>query len=155
MDFDYKNIIEHIYNAYEEAIKSGIKANTIIIDKGVAYINNIFAKPMIFGLDVEYAENLKEDFGANFVIREKENELIKENQALKEENIKLRELIKALNRAFGLDCMFQDDESCEFTLNGDNIYLDYDNNVYVMCNVGDYKMIKDFKNIMEGLENEE
>ena len=76
-----KDIIEHINKVREQAIKQYIRANTIIIDKDVAMVNKLwFTLPpdnsivetpiMLFGLKVEYEENLSDKLGVdcNFVI---------------------------------------------------------------------------------------
>ena len=70
-----KNIYEHIRKARIEAQRQFIAANTIIIDKEIAYTNNLFVQdnniigeypPMIFGMKVLYDNNLPNN--ANFVI---------------------------------------------------------------------------------------
>lgn len=77
------NLLEHIKMARKYAIKECINANKIIIDKNLALINaDVFGyfdgvsgsyiqtPKMIMGMSIEYDENLKSDFGCNFVITE-------------------------------------------------------------------------------------
>lgn len=72
-----KDIIDHINKAKLEAIIRNIKANQIIIDRGLAITNHIYftnvdgsmcdCEPMMLGLAVVYQENLAKD-GYNFII---------------------------------------------------------------------------------------
>lgn len=72
-----KDIYEHIRKAETEAIIRNIKANQIIIDKGLAITNNLYIQgideelkeinPMVLGLAIVYQENLAKD-GYNFII---------------------------------------------------------------------------------------
>lgn len=71
------NILDHIYKATIEALKRDIKVNQIIIDKDLAILNNLYIQdidekskkvnPMIFGLAIDYQENLAKD-GYNFIM---------------------------------------------------------------------------------------
>lgn len=66
-----KNILEHIMKAREEAMRRQIEANTIVIDKDIAYQNELYfengiIRPAIFGLKIMYAEHLPNN--ANFSI---------------------------------------------------------------------------------------
>lgn len=69
------NLSEHVYKAYEEARKREIEANTIIIDKGIAFSNGFnyaydnkiqIYPPMVFGLRMKYAQNLPNN--ASFIL---------------------------------------------------------------------------------------
>ena len=72
-----KDIYDHICKAETEAIIRNIKANQIIIDKGLAITNNLYIQgideelkeinPMVLGLAIVYQENLAKD-GYNFII---------------------------------------------------------------------------------------
>lgn len=72
-----KDIYEHIRKAETEAVIRNIKANQIIIDKGLAITNHIYFtnvdgsmcdyNPMVLGLAIVYQENLAKD-GYNFII---------------------------------------------------------------------------------------
>lgn len=72
-----KDIYDHICRAKKEAIIKNIKANQIIIDKGLAITNHIYFtnvdgsmcdyKPMMLGLAIVYQENLAKD-GYNFIM---------------------------------------------------------------------------------------
>lgn len=77
-----KNIIEHILEAREEAIRKGIEANTILINDKVAYCNGLYLKddvssnpvgvcPQIFGLKIEYTSK-KLPLNANFCLFKRE-----------------------------------------------------------------------------------
>ena len=79
----YNDILEHIADGIRYARAKLIKANTIILDKGIAIVNDLYfvenstilhSKPMIMGLEVDYEENLKNDFGCHFIIGTKTNE---------------------------------------------------------------------------------
>ena len=66
-----ENILDHIRKAINESYKQYIKANTIIIDKDLAMTNNLFNSnypAFIFGLKVQYKEDLAKDFGYNFAL---------------------------------------------------------------------------------------
>lgn len=72
-----KNILNHISKSIYESHKRYFKANTIIIDKDLAMTNNLFNPNLpacIFGLKVQYQEDLAKDFGYNFA-------LVKDNSA--------------------------------------------------------------------------
>lgn len=72
-----KDIYDHICKAETEALIRNIKANQIIIDKGLAITNNLYIQgideelkeinPMVLGLAIVYQENLAKD-GYNFII---------------------------------------------------------------------------------------
>lgn len=72
-----KDIYDHICRAKTEAIIKNIKANQIIIDKGLAITNHIYFtnvdgsmcdyNPMVLGLAIVYQENLAKD-GYNFIM---------------------------------------------------------------------------------------
>ena len=72
-----KDIYDHICKAETEAIIRNIKANQIIIDKGLAITNNLYIQgideelkeinPMVLGLAIVYQENLAKD-GYNFIM---------------------------------------------------------------------------------------
>lgn len=77
------NLLEHIKMARKYAIKECINANKIIIDKDLALLNaDVFGyfdglnnqyiqtPKMIMGMSIAYEENLKSDYGCNFVIAE-------------------------------------------------------------------------------------
>ena len=84
-----KNILEHIAQAREQAIKQHIRTNTIIIDKDLAMVNKLWISispnsivrmpPMLMGLKVEYEENLSDKLGVdcNFVMAERKTEIPK------------------------------------------------------------------------------
>ena len=83
MDDIYNNILEHIADGIRYARAKQIKENTIILDKGIAIVNDLYfvensailhSKPMIMGLEVKYQTNLRNDFGCNFIIGTKANE---------------------------------------------------------------------------------
>lgn len=101
-----KNILNQILKAKQEAIKQGIQARTIVIDKDVALFlgllcDNHYFAPCIFGLRVDYANF--NDFEINgekvsFIINDKEIEteleqLRRENQELKQKLERLKELL--------------------------------------------------------------
>ena len=100
-----KNIYEHIRKARVEAQRQFIAANTIIIDREIAYTNNLFVQdnniiseypPMIFGMKVLYDNNLPNN--ANFVITQTPKNKMERIQDLEEElGIDLITLFKAIN----------------------------------------------------------
>ena len=101
-----KNIYEHIRKAKIEAQRQFIAANTIIIDKEIAYTNNLFVQdnniigeypPMIFGMKVLYDDNLPNN--ANFVITQTPKNKMEQIQNIEEElGIDLITLFKALTK---------------------------------------------------------
>ena len=103
------NIMIHIRKAKIEAERNNIKANMIIIDEHIAKVNNLYSwdgryvretPPMIFGLQVEYLEDLSKDYGANFIIT-KGNTVADENKKLREENARLKERLRKIEEALG------------------------------------------------------
>ena len=105
------NIIDHIRKAELEARKQHFKANTIIIDTGLASMNYIYAPsfdgysvypPMIMGLEVKYVNNLTKDYSVNFIvtnthtIQDELTDLRKENEMLKEKLNKLKEVFESV-----------------------------------------------------------
>ena len=103
------NIIEHIRKASIEAHKQMIKANMIIIDTDLARTNHLFIpengtlySPMIFGLEVKYADNLTRDYGFNFVIAEGNTQL-EELIELRKENKELKNKLKQLKEVLGCE----------------------------------------------------
>ena len=108
----YENILEHIRVAKDHALCRGIKANTVIIDKGLAVANNIYKQfdfldsmhceaiqlpPIILGLEVKYQTNLSKDLGANFIITEG-NTVESELDRLRKENKELRSQLEQIKR---------------------------------------------------------
>ena len=101
-----KNIYEHIRKARIEAQRQFIATNTIIIDKEIAYTNNLFVQdnniigeypPMIFGMKVLYDDNLPNN--ANFVITQTPKNKMEQIQNIEEElGIDLITLFKALTK---------------------------------------------------------
>ena len=101
------NLFEHIRKAKYEADKRLIKANTVVIDTHVAMVNSMWidertiTSPTICGLRIEYANNLRDDLGFNFMLV---NRNLKEEKEELEERIKLLEKkIKALKEILGED----------------------------------------------------
>lgn len=98
------NLIEHIRKAQVEALKQNIEANTIMIDKDIAYSNNLMGfigqsyyefPPMIFGMKVLYKEELPNDAG--FIITETPKNKMERIQDLEEElGIDLITLFRAI-----------------------------------------------------------
>lgn len=93
----FNNIYEHIRAAKIEAEKSYIRANTILIDEGLAKTNEMFIEgvgivpPMIFGLEVKYVSKLSENYGINFA-------LLNSNNTMNQENIRLKQEVELLQR---------------------------------------------------------
>lgn len=109
----YKDIMDHIIKVKQQAEKEEIKANMIIIDEGIAKTNHLLISgyfkngyrmvpPMIFGLEVKYAKNLIEDYGAFFIITEgpTANDRISK---LEEENRELREKLERVKDILGYE----------------------------------------------------
>lgn len=105
------DIRKHIFKAKVEAERNNIKANMIIIDEHIAKVNNLYSwgggyvretPPMIFGLQVEYLEDLSKDYGANFIITQG-NTVADENKKLREENAWLRERLRKIEEALGYE----------------------------------------------------
>ena len=74
--FNFSSITDHILKAREKAFLKGIEANSILINKEIAYHNGIVVsddfgrvktKPMIFGLKINYTDTPL-PFNANFAI---------------------------------------------------------------------------------------
>lgn len=94
------NLIDHIRKAMEESFIKGIQANTIVIDREIAYMNHFYintgigygeVSASIFGLKIEYAD-LK-PLAANFILFEKKEEKPKELQDYTNEEL-LEELLR-------------------------------------------------------------
>lgn len=103
-----KDLYEHIQKARCEAQKRHIKANMIVIDEELAHTEKLIIPnssfsylelpPMIFGLEIKYQKNLKNDYESNFVIFESSN---KQKSELEE----LREVVEIFSKHFYLvDC---------------------------------------------------
>ena len=80
---EINNLYDHIRKAAIEAEKRCIEANTIFIDKHVAYTNNLWIgdnlyPPLIFGLEMKYAENLPNNANFMMVKAEKPKEKLNE-----------------------------------------------------------------------------
>ena len=92
----FNDIYEHIRAGYLEALKRNIKANTIVIDTGVAIVNNLYApnQPMLCGLKVKYEANLAEDFGFNFALIN--DTTPSELSLLRRENAELKKTIEKI-----------------------------------------------------------
>lgn len=99
----FDNIYEHILEARKEAQKRYIEANTILINQGIAYTNNLFIQdndiiteypPMIFGMKVFYDNNLPNN--ANFILTKTPKNKMEQINALEQElGIDLITLFKA------------------------------------------------------------
>lgn len=100
-----EDLYGHIRKARFEAQKKHIKANMIVIDEELAHTEKLIIPngpfsylelpPMIFGLEIKYQKNLKNDYGSNFVIFESLN---KKQNELEE----LREVVEILSKYFYL-----------------------------------------------------
>lgn len=95
----YDNVLEHIRSAQIQAEKNYIKANMIILDTGIAMTNHLFVydniiQPIIWGLKVEYHDNLANNYGVNFAISRETNHIKKEPDESQEEIKKLKRLLK-------------------------------------------------------------
>ena len=111
-----KDIYEHIRKAKIEAQKQWIASNTIIIDREIAYANNLFVQdnniiteypPMIFGMKVLYDNNLPNN--ANFIITQTpKNKMEQINDIEEELGIDLITLFKALKE--GIYCIDFDNQ---------------------------------------------
>lgn len=94
-----QNVYEHIRKATNEAQKRYIEANTIILNKNFAMVNELYVPMtensysvfprMLFGLKVEYAENLP--YNANFALTKTDKS---EYERVFEENEKLKKIIR-------------------------------------------------------------
>lgn len=104
----FDNIYEHILEARKEAQKRYIEANTILIDKEIAYTNNLFVQddymiteypPMIFGMKVYYDNNLPNN--ANFIITQtSKNKMEQINELESELGIDLITLFNAIKQDY-------------------------------------------------------
>ena len=99
---EINNLYDHIRKAAIEAEKRYIEANTIFIDKHVAYTNNLWIEdnlcpPMIFGLEMKYAEKLPNN--ANFMMSKVENHSTKFKKEL---GIDIEIVIRAINEGIYL-----------------------------------------------------
>ena len=95
----YDNVLEHIRSAKIQANKNYIEANMIILDTGIAMTNHLFVydnviEPTIWGMKVEYHDNLANNYDVNFAISRGTNLITKE----KKENKELKDEIKNLKR---------------------------------------------------------
>ncbi|MCR4661661.1 MAG: hypothetical protein K5765_06670 [Clostridia bacterium] len=77
MNEQINNIIDHIRKAHEEALKKGIETNAIIIDRDIAYCNNLYIdncviNPMILGLKISYSATPL-PLNSNFILFHQEN----------------------------------------------------------------------------------
>lgn len=100
-DIIFNNIFDHIQAVRREALKRNVKANTIVIDTGVAIVNNLLVpnKPMLFGMKVEYETKLAEDFGFNFALVN--DTTPSELDLLRRENAELKETINKIKELLG------------------------------------------------------
>lgn len=74
------DILEHMYKVREYAIYKNIKEAMIIVDRDVAYINQLYIKDVnggfltipecVMGMKVKYESGLADRLGVNFIITE-------------------------------------------------------------------------------------
>ena len=102
------DIYEHIRNAREWAIEKNIMDAMIIIDRDIAYTNQLYIQegngflsvpPMIMGMEIKYDPCLSERLGVNFIITENKHNEVKERTSLEEYSTE--ELLDEIKRRIG------------------------------------------------------